>query len=269
MKRNLFLVFTVIICGTFLAAAFISAKSGEQAAFENNCQCKTSLQVITKDLKADFGAKGNNKQDDSFSFLAASDWLNKNSSDSFILKLYIPPGTYLVGLQLKPGEKITNPLRNEQSLANDIRITRKGVNMMELENAKNIIISGSKRTVIKYKNGLPFGGYDTLMQPVSYIPSNEACSTTKDYNAYATLGTFIHIKNSSCITIEQIEMNGNNTKMKLGGFFGECNGYQIGHDGIDVFGSKNITVKNVTCNNFGRDGIMLCYSNGDPDCIHL
>ena len=64
-------------------------------------------------------------------------------------------------------------------------------------------------------------------------------------------------------------MDGNNSKLNLGGVYGECNGYEIGHDGIDVFGSKNITIQNVTCNNFGRDGLMFGFSKENPDCIQL
>ncbi|MEO5569286.1 MAG: glycosyl hydrolase family 28-related protein [Bacteroidia bacterium] len=268
IKKNTILVLVPAILFTafLLMAAIVH---GQITTSENKCRCSTSLTVKTKNLKTDFGAKGDNKNDDSFSFLAASDWLNKSCSDSFILKLYIPPGTYLVGLQILPSQKIINPLCTTQSFLNNINLTRKGINLLELVNAKNIIIAGSKRTVVKYKNGCLFGGFDKALNHVSFVPGKPSCSTTKDASNIATLGTFIILRNCFCIAIEQVAIDGNNSKMDLGGAYGECNGYELGHDGIDIFGSKNITIQNVSCNNFGRDGIMSHISEGNPDCVYL
>ncbi|MEP7170466.1 MAG: hypothetical protein ABI855_13940, partial [Bacteroidota bacterium] len=115
MKKKLFILFPVIVFASMLRNIFLGAKTEAQmGAIQNHCSCKTPLPIITKNIKTDFGAKGNNKNNDSFSFLAAADWLNKNCSDSFILKLYIPSGTYLVGLQVAPDEIITNPLCSTQ-----------------------------------------------------------------------------------------------------------------------------------------------------------
>jgi hypothetical protein len=266
MKKNTHLIFSFIF---FLLIILSSAT--KTAADENNvnCNCNTSLPIKIKNIKTDFGAKGNNNNDDTWSFMLAADWLNKNCGEGYILKLEIPEGTYLVGLQLAPNQKISNPFFKEQSFTNMIGHTRKGINIVDLINAKNIIISGSSKTIIKYKKGLYFGGFDKNLKPVSYVPSSSACSTTKDASNVATIGTFISLKNCSCVNIEGLYIDGNNKKINLGGVYGECNGYEIGHDGIDILGSRNVLIKNVSCNNFGRDGIMSLNLNQIPDCIHL
>src|SRR4051812_5897034 len=109
MRKKLLLLFTLIVSAAFLMILIISAKSKENQNEGNNFKCETPLKVIEKNIKTDFSAKGDNRHDDSFSFLAASDWLNKNCSDSVTLKLFIPSGTYIVGLQMEPGQIITNP----------------------------------------------------------------------------------------------------------------------------------------------------------------
>jgi hypothetical protein len=266
MNKNL-LVFIIPFCSIIICGE-ISAQNKKQSG-ENDCLCSSPRDTVTKNIKTDFGAYGNNRHDDTFAFMNASDWLNKNSGKGAVIKLVIPRGTYLVGMQLAAGEKIVNPLNKAQSFSNATKITRLGIHIINLKNAKNILITGTKGTVIKYKNNLLFGGYDAQLKKVTYIPNDTICSTTKNSSCFASIGIFITMTDCSCITIEQLTLNGNNTAFALGGHYGECNGYELEHDGIDIFGSDHITIKNISCSNFGRDGIMSAISKGNPDCIRL
>src|ERR1041384_7451853 len=169
MKKSFPVIFLIILAAVFEITLTSKQPVAEPVqinpASEINCTCKSSFPVKIKNLKTDFGAKGNNRHDDSWSYLWAAEWLSKNCSDSFILKLEIPAGTYLVGVQLAPGEIINNPLYPAQSFENNIRLTRKGLTLFELINAKNIIIEGTPKTIIKFKSGLYFGGFNKNLQP--------------------------------------------------------------------------------------------------------
>ena len=268
MKINKALLISAGIACGISACPKIYAQE-KKTSHADDCLCTSPKDTITKNIKTDFGARGNDKHDDTFSFLSASDWLNKGSGKNVVLKLVIPNGTYLVGLQLAAGEKIVNPLNKDQSFSNTTKITRLGIHIINLKNAKNILISGSKGAVIKYKNHLLFGGYDEQLKKVTYVPFDTSCSTTKNSACFASIGTFITMTNCSCITIEQLSLYGNNTSFALGGHYGECNGYELEHDGIDIFGSDHITIKNVSCSNFGRDGIMSTFSTNNPECIRM
>ena len=220
----------------------------------------------TKDLKIDFGAVGDGVADDSPAFLKATDWINANWSTTSALELYIPTGAYRVGVQLAPGA--TYPY-GTGVLTNPSGPVRLGFDMLKLNGVKNVYIHGDpgQTSKILYKNALYFGG---MMAPGSPCDNVAACNTCGSGGGkYATVGNFISLTNCSCITIEELDINGNAQNCQLMGHFGECNGYELPYDGIDITNGNDITISNTNCNNFGRDGLMTVYSTSNPVNITL
>jgi hypothetical protein len=237
------------------------------------CGCSSMPTVITtKNLVTDFGATPNDGIDDSKAFICAAKWLSANWSNTNVIQLYIPSGTYLAGIQLAPGQSFVTPCTTITNTGTQVRL---GIDMIKLDGCKNIKIFGDPGTQINYNNGLYFGGYTAGLSPVSYPASLPCAPTTNNISERADIGTFINLRNCSCINISNIKVFGNNTDIvssnHLGGHISECNGYQLGHDGIIINGSNNVSVTNVSLTNFCRDGIMVMnnFSANNPQCAKL
>lgn len=219
---------------------------------------------ITKEMRVDFGAVGDGITDDSKAFKRASDWINANWSASSSIKIIVPAGTYLVGYQVRKGEiwnygtgSINNP---SQSYL--------GVPVFNLTNASNVIIEGAPNMAsrIIYKNGLMYGGYRTDTE--SPCTAYGACNNCPGGADVATVGPFLFLTKCSCITVSNFWVEGRYNMCKRQGMVGECASIQLQYDGILLAGSDNVTISDITCTNFGRDGLMSYYTAG-TNCSDL
>jgi len=217
----------------------------------------------TKDLQLDFGAVGDGIADDSPAFLRAADWINANWSPTSAIELYIPAGTYKVGVQLAPGASFNYGTGN---ITNSMGFTRMGLDMLKLTNVQNVYIHGDPglTTQIIYANGLYFGG----MKPGGSACNFGACAGCAS-NELARVGNFISLWDCSCVSIENLSLDGNAQNCTLMGSWGECNGRQLAYDGINIINGHDITIEDTKCMNFGRDGLMTRYTTSNPTNITL
>lgn len=286
MKIKLFISSFIMIVAVILLSCnkekiLEDLKPEKEQAVPNNedkmmalaCGCSGMPNIsITKNLVTDFGATPNDGLDDSKAFICAAVWLNANWSTTSTIRLYIPLGVYNAGVQLAPGASFAAGCT---TITNTGCQTRLGVDMIRLTNAKNIAIFGDPGTTVIYNNGLYFGGYTIGMTPVSYPVGLTCPPTTSNVCERADIGAFINLINSSCINISNLRVSGNNTDVvavgHLGGHVSECNGYQLGHDGIIINGSDYVSVTDVSLSNFCRDGIMIMnnFSAVNPQCPTL
>jgi hypothetical protein len=265
MKR--ITVFSLIVLGYFASSckkdhptAKIQSRLFDVASAITAAACGLPV-TITKNIKTDFGASGNGFTDDSRAFLDAAHWINNNWDSSGTICLYIPAGDYRVGLQLPPGGSFQY---NGGTIINPPGgATLQGIDMLRLVNVKNVVIYGdagmSSRVI--YHSNLRFGG----------MTGGGAC----DYGAgctsagcsamtYASVGTFLKLTGCACITVKDLWINGNVRHCSLQGHYGECNGYEIGYDGLLIEDGSEIEVRDCELKSFGRDGIMTRYLSSNP-----
>lgn len=191
-------------------------------------------------LVKDCGARPNDAINDHKAFQKAADMINKKKRN---VTLVIPAGTYIVGNQITSMKPNT--------------IRRFGTNLLELISCKNIQIMGVGKVVIKYADALTFGSFDPVTQK-KYVHTGGAFYNLDYAN---TVGECIYIRKCDNIRVDNIELNGNNGKLIVGGYFGDT-GIQLPHDGIVVEDSRNINIQRIFAHHFGRDGIMV--NNATP-----
>jgi polygalacturonase len=185
-----------------------------------------------------FGAKGDGKTNDQAAFKKAELYFQKRGGYG---TLYIPKGIYRVGKQNHDGSNSF----------------LKGEDVIHLSNLKNLSILGEKGSVIKYIDGLYFGSFDTS--------TRKKLTHTTYFTNYANLATVGHcFYLSACdnIKIQNLELDGNNTKLVLGGIFGDV-GIQAPHYGVFIDNSKDVTLINLNVHHFALDGISI--ANKTPD----
>ncbi|MCC6369590.1 MAG: hypothetical protein IT236_01155 [Bacteroidia bacterium] len=263
IKASLSTALVLLSCLTLLAAnpekpENVSAASVPPPA--PGCNLPIS---VTKDLVADFGAFGNGIYDDSPAFKRASNWINANWSTSSSIKITVPAGTYLVGKQLKRGEtwnygtgSVTNP-------AGASGHAYLGIRVFELLQAKNVIIEGAPgmATKIVYKNGLKYGGYRTDTE-LPCNARNAGCANQCQFiqSDVASVGTFLYMDRCSCVSASNFWVEGHYNMCDRKGNVGECSTIQLEYDGVLIAGGSDIAISDITCANFGRDGMMSYYT---------
>ena len=122
---------------------------------------------------------------------------------------------------------------------------------MDLRNCSNFTLEGSG-AVIKYRDSLKFGAFD----PNTGASFSSSAAVFTQYKFAATIGYPIYLKECKNISINGVEIDGNQNGMILGGKFGD-NGFQLPHDGIFIENCTYITVNKVNIHHMGRDGIQI------------
>jgi hypothetical protein len=183
---------------------------------------------IVKSIR-NFGAKGNGKSDDQFAFEKAASFFNSRGGNG---KLVLPKGIYIVGRQ-------------------DFRTGIKQRHVLNILNCKNLTIEG-EGAVVKFKDSLLYGAFD----PVLLKPFHSDQRVFVDYAYAAPIGNFINLLNCSHIVIKNIEVNGNQKGMVLGGTYGDT-GFQLSHDGILLEDCSNVLLQNLHIHHMGRDGVQI------------
>jgi hypothetical protein len=188
---------------------------------------------IKLDLKKDFKARGDGKTDDTKAFLAAVSKINIIKKGAV---LFIPKGNYLVKPQ-KPGSR-ENPAFDP-------------VSIISLSNCSDITIKGQKGTKISFASSLYYGSFKRIGKQFEKLGR-----TTTDYKYRVAVGHGIELTNCSNITVQSIEIDGNNRNFVLGSQYGDV-GIQIDNDGIFIKDGINIKLADLNLHHFGRDGILI------------
>lgn len=191
----------------------------------------------------DFGAKGDGKTNDHLAFQKASKYIQQHPQD---ILLIIPFGKYIIG---------------QQQLG--INYYLEGDDIFNLDHVKNIRIEGQtkngKYPILKYKDGLSFGTFITD-GPQTGKPMCEPKKSNYAKKNAAFIGSCFRINRSENITVSNLEIDGNQDKMKIGGFFGDV-GRQLNHRGFYILYSNHITLKNIFTHHLGLDGVEIAVSN--------
>jgi hypothetical protein len=162
-----------------------------------------------------------------------------------------------------------------------------GEDVLRLENCRNVRIVGERRganySKIKFANNLYFGSFHHE-GPKKFKPKCSPVSHNYSKKNAAFIGSCFMIIGCSNIAISNIEIDGNQAGMKIGGNYGD-KGIQLNHrgvytqsssairldnmdihhlalDGIEVAGSRNTTLNNVSSTYNGRQGMSWVNGNG-------
>jgi hypothetical protein len=202
---------------------------------------------ITRDIKS-FGAKGDGKTNDHSAFEAAADFFNKRGGNG---KLIISKGVYLVGRQI-----VTNGQNG--------RFNWEGQDVLHFTNIKNFSVEGAVGTILRYAPNMKYGAFN----PQTGKPRTEGGYFVNNMYA-ASLGHCIFIDKSQNVTVQGLELNGNNEGVFLGGSYGDV-GIQLPHYGIFIQNCKSVNITKMYVHHFGQDGICVANVKTDtPDKIRF
>jgi hypothetical protein len=206
-----------------------------------------SQTYVVKDIQS-FGARGNDKTNDQDAFKKAADFFNNRGGNG---RLVIPKGTYIVGRQVFTGGQLNKP-------------AYQGDDVFHLTNIKNFSIEGAVGAIIKYQNGMRMGSFS----PLTGKENNNGNNFVN--KAYAAIpGICIYIDNCTGVTIINLELDGNNQNIILGGVYGDV-GRQVPHTGIFIVNSKKISIDKINAHHFGLDGMIISNIKSDiPDSIQV
>jgi hypothetical protein len=186
------------------------------------------------DVKRDFGAVGNGKADDTKAFLQAVERVNRIKNN---VVLIIPKGTYRV--------------RPQKTDDNINAAAYSAVHILSFSSCSNITVKGEKGTKIQFSGPLYYGAF----RRGSRGPEKLGNKTT-DYRYRVAVGHGILLENCSGVTIQQLEIDGNNKSFILGNEFGDV-GIQIDNDGAFVKDCSRVNFFDLKLHHFGRDGILV------------
>ncbi len=119
------------------------------------CCCIAAFaQQVVKDIKKDFGAKGDGKTNDHEAFRRAARFINSRKGN---VLLRIPNGTYIVGKKLdKPMHLGRGSWYDENFDVPD------SIDMFRIKNAAAVSIEGGTAAILKVQNRIKFGSFDPL-----------------------------------------------------------------------------------------------------------
>jgi hypothetical protein len=196
----------------------------------------SSPAVLRKDLKQDFGARGDGKTNDQAAFAKAAAFFNQRAetpAGAGPAVLAIPKGVYLVGQQDAAGNT---------------------PDVLRLVNCRNLTIAGadSATTEVRYIAGLRYGAFD----PKTQRPYEAPTAMFTDPNYAARGGTCVVLQGCDNIAVSGLNLNGNSPKLLIGGHWGDT-GIQLPFDGIFVSDSRRVSLRRLALHHFGRDGIQV------------
>lgn len=224
--------------------------------------------VLNLNLKKDFGARGNGKNNDAENFTTTADHLAFEAAADFInarggyVKLVIPFGTYVIGKQVFNGGRINH----YKKYGRGENVSFDGFDALLLIKARNVSIEGllsksREKPKLIYKARLKFGLFETGKGDIN---KNKAeAGTTNLYldktNAQrANVGNTVVLIGCRNIVLNNIEINGNSSAFTLGGNYGRGkNPYENFHTGIYITSSSSIQLLNLSIHDLGLDGIII------------
>ncbi len=189
----------------------------------------------------DLGAVGDGTTNDTVAFQTASGELQAAGGGTLI----IPAGTYIVGEQTHV--EGTYPYWRE-------------ANIFSVNSLNGLIIDGEPGAVIRLAPGQRYGAFDK--------DTGEAFETLSggDTDYAANSGRIFVIANSTNVIIRDLEIDGSNESLIIGGSYGDV-GIQLPNDGLRLFNNSNLLIQNVTTHHHGRDGIIISYTGVHPHLL--
>jgi len=205
-------------------------------------------------IRTDCGAEGDGKTNDTEAFRKAAELIKKAGGG----RLFIPAGTYIVGRQIHKDGKY--PYYQYQQI-------------FAMDRIDGLVIEGESGSVIRMDSNMRFGSFDkdkgTPFDPVAEKVLKNGVFSDSNYQANA--GIMFQITNSRNIIIRNLELDGNNGKVTLGGMWGDTGRQCLGH-GIGLYGNAYVLIENVNVHHNACDGIIIGYRNlkeNDPPAPHV
>ena len=193
-----------------------------------------------------FGAKGDGCTDDTSAFQLAAETIQAAGEGVLVLK---PQAVYRVGRQTHVEGK--TPYWQPEAI-------------IRLEGVRSFVLLGSG-AVIQLNDGLRYGAFDgTNGDPLPTKVSADNLFT--DYTAYVAVGDLIHIRRADRVLIENVALDGNQSKLILGGEWGNS-GRQCKASAVVLDYVRDAVLKDVICRDNALDGITILQGHpfvGDP-----
>lgn len=194
----------------------------------------------------DFGAKGDGTTNDSAAFRAAAQALTEAGGGV----LNIPKGVYIVGGQTHEDGKYPY-YRAER--------------VVDLKGLEGVIIDGHGAT-LRLAPGLHYGSFDkTTGERI------DPAMPFYDVDCHVLVGSMFYLLKCRNVIIRDLELDGNNGAMVLGGQWGDL-GRQLEAYGLRLYGNTNVLVENIYTHHHGLDGIIAGWTGlkeTDPSTPHL
>jgi hypothetical protein len=205
-------------------------------------------QIVVKSIQS-FGAKGDGKTNDTQAFEQAATFFNTRGGNGILL---INKGIYIVGQQ-----SFSNGAKGSPAYTTN--------EILHFKNVKNMVVKGETGAVIKFADSLRFGAFD----PTTGQPYNHGNNRFTVLNYAVKIARCIYLENCDNIEVSNLEINGNNQALIMGGVFGDI-GFQLDDDGVFIQNSHNINIDMVNASYFGRDGIAVDNApTGQQDSITI
>jgi|GEM_PF-4493513 len=232
---------------------------------------------VTLNFVTDFGGVGDGDSSNVNAFASFNEYVRIRRKN---IKLYIPPGTYIVGKQTINAYGYPNISLNGAPLPSDPCGT-------SCNRITNITITGNElaacdtpTTIIRYGTGFKYGGFANAAAIVSTNEPLNASTTFSDSGkTMASLGMIFNMTEVENVTLKNMTIDGNfypgslnnmntfslpnatsnnNTtyqpdKINLGGRW--ISGIGLSHFGVRMVNCKNVVLENLTIKRFGLDGI--------------
>lgn len=127
-------------------------------------------------------------------------------------------------------------------------------------------IHGCTKPVVIYGNGAQIKLVDDLhygsFNPSTGAVYNPGGGTFANLDYRAQPGSMFWFENNASVSVENLVLNGNVDKMRLGGYFGDA-GVQLEADGIAATDNGELRVTSVKVMHAGRDGIYVANTTQD------
>ncbi|HNB80515.1 MAG TPA: right-handed parallel beta-helix repeat-containing protein [Chitinophagaceae bacterium] len=193
----------------------------------------SSHALVVRSIR-DFGAKGNGVTNDQAAFEKAAAFIQQNGGN---VKLILPKGIYLVGKQTRSKSTSRYMIEN---------------NVFSLHDVSNVQICGIGKVLIRYVGNLRFGTFN----PITNEPLKGVSYPFYDGSKTAQIGCLFQFQRCNQVLLSDLEADGNNTNVVLGGGFGDT-GIQLWHYGVHATDCTNLTVKNLYLHHFCLDGMLV------------
>lgn len=202
----------------------------------------------TYNIKTSFGAVGNGVVNDSQAFRAAAAAITAAGGGT----LDIPAGVYIVG---------------EEDSGGGITPYYRAKKIFDLGAVAFLHIRGAAGAVLRLAPGLHYGSFN----PTTGAPHHEPGTGEFTGSAYkAEIGWMIGVIGGSNITIEDLELDGNNDQLVLGGRYGDT-GIQLKATGIRLLQCTDVAISDIHTHHHGLDGLTIGWgglTTADPPKPH-
>lgn len=182
----------------------------------------------------DFGARGDGITNDTDAFAACAAYINARGGGTVV----IPPGTYIVGRQVKAG-------------ALGKGAAYRPAPILQFRNCSRPVTISGKGATLRFAKGLRMGAFH---------PVTGAARLTRlpfvDYDYRADPGIMIDASGCASLIVEHVELDGNLAEHVIGGKWSVDEGWQCYAHGIHTVSNDRVTIRAVHAHHFAVDAMM-------------